>query len=237
MANFLIPQSKYIANGVTVNKYILNEKSNPKAFKWAVSAMDKPIGITIHNTDDITVAAGTNSAEQYTRATVNGNMGGVLVHYYIKGTEVWQNLELDTHGWHSSDGRGDGNMRTIAIEIIETGKNAETEQTAIKLIAYLLDKYGWNADNLYTHKHWSPAGKNCPAYILPRWDEFKASCAKELGELAALKSSRAEPVTVTTNNKSKLYRVQAGAFTVRENAENVLEKIKAAGIDAFIVYS
>lgn len=33
---------------------------------------------------------------------------------------------------------------------------------------------------------------------------------------------------------STIYRVQVGAYSVRENAENMLKKIKAAGFDAFI---
>ena len=40
------------------------------------------IGVTVHNTDWITTAVGTTPAEQYTRATVNGNMKDVRVHYY-----------------------------------------------------------------------------------------------------------------------------------------------------------
>ncbi|MDR0918868.1 MAG: SPOR domain-containing protein [Oscillospiraceae bacterium] len=33
----------------------------------------------------------------------------------------------------------------------------------------------------------------------------------------------------------KLYRVQVGAFAVKENAENFLKKLKAEGYDAIIV--
>lgn len=38
----------------------------------------------------------------------------------------------------------------------------------------------------------------------------------------------------TTPSEEVLYCVQVGAFSVRENAENFLEKIKAAGFDGFI---
>ena len=38
----------------------------------------------------------------------------------------------------------------------------------------------------------------------------------------------------TENNKKVIYRVQVGAFSVRQNAVNMLDKIKKAGFDGFI---
>lgn len=39
--------------------------------------------LTLHNNDRISTAANTTPAEQYTRATVNGNMGTVRVHFML----------------------------------------------------------------------------------------------------------------------------------------------------------
>ena len=53
------------------------------------------------------------------------------------------------------------------------------------------------------------------------------------GVLKTLGIAYVEPATTNTD---KLYRVQVGAYRVKENAENQLAKIKAAGFtDAFIV--
>lgn len=52
----------------------------------SASMEGKIIGVTVHNTDWISVASGTTPAEQYTRATVNGNMKDVRVHYYVDNT-------------------------------------------------------------------------------------------------------------------------------------------------------
>ena len=69
-------------NGVTVNEYLLT-KHNPRNIAMPTESMKgSVIGVTIHNTDDIKTATGTTPAEQYTRATVNGNMKDVRVHYY-----------------------------------------------------------------------------------------------------------------------------------------------------------
>lgn len=43
-----------------------------------------------------------------------------------------------------------------------------------------------------------------------------------------------EPVKAETTASDKLYRVQVGAFSKRENAEKLLAKLKAAGFEGFI---
>ncbi len=142
----------------------------------------KPKGITVHNTGMVKVASGTTAAEQYTRATYNGNMSGVMVHYYVWETDIWQLLNDNERGWHAADGtsrrksqRPDGskiggNLDTIAIECV--GDNKKSEDTTAKLVAHLCYKHGLNpATDVYTHKYFYPS-KNCPIYILPHWSTF-----------------------------------------------------------------
>ena len=118
----------------------------------------KVIGITVHNTDWISVASGTTPAEQYTRATYNGNMKDVRVHYYVDNTCAWQNLPLTLSGWHAADGSGNGNHRTIAIECIMSSAynstDKKSEDNCARLAAALLKKYGLDINHLYTHTHW-----------------------------------------------------------------------------------
>lgn len=172
----LSPDRTYNANGVTVKEYLLT-KHNPNNIDMP-GKRNGLVGITVHNTDKISVY-GTTMSEQYTRATVNDNMGDVRVHFYVDETEAWQNLSLDSAGWHAADGNGSGNTKTIAIECIMDGSGSSTSQKAedncAKLVAYLLDKYDLEDYQIYSHNHWySP--KYCPAYILPHWDSFKKKC-------------------------------------------------------------
>ena len=173
-------------NGVKVNEYLLTAH-NPNRIDMPTAKITKPIGVTIHNTAWISVASGTTPAEQYTRATYNGNMGDVRVHYYVDDTCAWQNLPLDLSGWHAADGDGDGNRKTIAIECIMSShydtQDKKSEDNAARLAAYLLNKYNLGIDKLYTHQHWYPP-KYCPAYILPHWDKFKALVQKYLSALS-----------------------------------------------------
>ena len=161
--------------GVPVHHYLLTSH-NPNHIDMPSGSMDgRVIGVTIHNTDWINVAAGTTPAEQYTRATVNGNMEDVRVHYYVDDVCAWQNLPLTLPGWHAADGDGDGNRRTIAIECImspgRTDRDKKSEDNCARLAAALLKQYGFGADKLYTHNHWYNK-KYCPAYILPHWNDF-----------------------------------------------------------------
>lgn len=149
-----------------------------------------PKGITVHNSGDITVPAGTTPAEQYARATYpNGNMNGAAVHYWVWKTDIWQQLADNEQGWHAADGssrrkdhRGNmtgGNLDTIAIECI--GSDPESENTTALLVAYLCSKHKLNPVlDVYTHNYWmygkdsivQGARKNCPLYILPNWPAF-----------------------------------------------------------------
>ena len=79
----LKPDNTTTLCGVTVNEFLLT-KHNPNHIDMpSVSMEGKVIGITVHNTDWISVASGTTPAEQYTRATYNGNMKDVRVHYVL----------------------------------------------------------------------------------------------------------------------------------------------------------
>ena len=237
----LRPDATTTLNGVKINEYLLT-KHNPNHIDMpSVSMTGKIIGVTVHNTDWITVASGTTPAEQYTRATVNNNMKDVRVHYYVDNMCAWQNLPHSLSGWHAADGSGNGNRRTIAIECIMSSAynstDKKSEDNCAKLAAALLKQYGLDINHLYTHTHWLNVrdGRNgtidqlnttynrykmCPAYILPHWAEFK----KKVQSYLNAGSASTTPIPAT----KQLYRVrkswadaksQLGAYSSLENAK------------------
>lgn len=221
----LKPDKTTNLGGVTVNEYLLT-KHNPNGINMPTVSMEgKIIGITVHNTDWISVASRTTPAEQYTRATVNGNMRDTRVHYYVDNVCAWQNLPLTLSGWHAADGSGNGNRRTIAIECIMSSayndKDKKSEDNCAKLAAALLKKYKLGINALYTHNHWY-SGKYCPAYILPHWDSFVKKVKSYMEGSATSTASSLTSATPT------LYRVrktwsdassQIGAYSSLENAK------------------
>ncbi len=70
----LTPDKTVILNGVTVHEYLL-KNHNVNKIVLPPMRRKKFIGVTIHNTDDLPRVE--DDGEQYTRATVNGNMGTV----------------------------------------------------------------------------------------------------------------------------------------------------------------
>lgn len=224
----LTPDSKYTANGVTVKVYDLTRSGhNPNSIDlpWA-DLPDKPLGVTIHNTPSISVS-GTTMAEQYVRATRNGAMRDVIVHFYVDDVEAWQEIPLTLSGWHAADGDGPGNRKTIAIECIMSGDDSsedrKSEDNCAKLAAFLLNKYGLTIKDLYKHQDWYP--KYCPAYIIPHWDSFKS---KVDSYLKALKGGSSKSSSSSSTATKEMYRIrkswsdtasQIGAYTSLDNAK------------------
>jgi N-acetylmuramoyl-L-alanine amidase CwlA len=218
--------------GVTINEYLLTNH-NPNKIDMPTTALNEVIGITVHNTDWISVASGTTPAEQYTRATVNGNMKDVRVHYYVDNVCGWQNLPLTISGWHAADGSGDGNRKTIAIECIMSSAYNDTdkksEDNCAKLAAALLKKYNLDINHLYTHTHWlnvrdgkkgtvdelnvmKNSYKMCPAYILPHWNEFKAKVQSYMGSSTTSNNSGTNTATTSSNvQKGSLVSIASNA--------------------------
>lgn len=238
----LNPDNTYNANGLTIKEFLLT-KHNSNNIDMPNKKRKKTVGVTIHNTESISVSSSTTPAEQYVRATKNGNMRDVRVHFYVDDYCAWQCMPLDEINWSCADGTSNpnsGNNTTIAIEVI--GNSSKAEENAIKLTAYLLKKYNLNVnENLFTHTHWMNvrdgrtgsidylntaynANKNCPIYILPHWSTFKNKVQQALNKL---NNKITEPISI-----NDLYRVrktwtdhqsQIGAFASLKNAKAACE--------------
>lgn len=247
MSIYLKSDKSEVCNGVKINKYFLHNH-NINKIDLPVAKINKLMGVTIHNTEWIKVNSSTTPAEQYTRATVNGNMNTVRVHYYVDNVCAWQNLDTKYTSWHAADGNGNGNMRTISIECIMDGTNnpynAESKDNAARLAAYLLYKNNLTADNLYTHTHWLNVRdgikgstdylnirkhpyKTCPLYIIPKWDDFKKlvdSYIVKLGGKSVYTNSSVDkpisskPITNTVSPLPYIIKVIDTSLNVRKGA-------------------
>ena len=171
-----------------------------------------PEGITIHNT------ANNASAENEIKYMI-GNNKQVSYHYAVDDKEIIQGILENRNAWHAGDGNGNGNRKTIGVEICySTGDKAKFEkaqENAAEFVAYKLKEYGWDTDKVYTHKHWS--GKHCPHRTLDEygWEYFIDLVKKYMGkQTSPTVASEMYRIRKSWNDASS----QIGAYTILENA-------------------
>ena len=225
----IIADKEFEIFGVKVKEYLLaNHNINSISLP---SKRVKPLkGITIHNTNDL--ANIEDDGRNYTASTVNGNMRTVRVHYYVDDLYIWQNLDESLQNWTCTDGNGDGNATTIAIECIMKNsydtESLKAMDNCARLTAYLCVKYKLTTNDVYTHTYWlhmrdkdnvSKCGdkdkictarhsyKTCPTFIIPQWDKFLALVNKyiaEMGGKVVVKPSKPTTPTLSTTTTSAL---------------------------------
>ena len=217
-----IIQDKFI-DGIPVYQMIVKPRG-----KNNVRTMIKRtgyLGTTNHDTANTAPTAHAKNHANYLQNLENADNTYLSVHLFVDSDCIVQTLPLHEVSYHAGDGKGNGNYKTISIEMCENAERATVEKNAKKLNAALLLTYG---GNLYKHQDWN--GKNCPHVILGRngWPSFTADIKKLIENAGKKDSSSTAPEGV-------LYRVQVGAFKVRANADELEEKLNKAGFKTYMV--
>lgn len=136
-------------------------------------AMDNPIGITVHNTGNPSPTAGDSEHRAYFNSLEIADDRYVGAHFFVDHDSITQILPINEVSFNAGDGKGDGNYKTVSIEICENKLPDTAESNGIILIASLVLTYP--SFQLFPHKHWN--GKLCPHRILERpngWNDLSA---------------------------------------------------------------
>jgi N-acetylmuramoyl-L-alanine amidase len=166
-----------IVNGIIQDKYIdgIPVKIQIVAPKGAKNVrtlikMKECIGITNHNTGNVVPTASDEMHAKWMQNVENADKQYVSVHLYVDHDSITQTVPLDEVCYHAGDGKGNGNYKTIGVEICENVNISKAEENAKKLNAALLLTYP--KLNVFKHQDWS--GKFCPRVILGRngWSKF-----------------------------------------------------------------
>lgn len=172
-----------------VNKFIPESKYKLKA----TYPMDAQY-ITIHNTAND--ASALNEIAYMTR-----NNSATSYHVAVDDVNAVQAIPFNRNAWHCGDGSGNGNRKSIGVEICysKSGgpKYVAAEENAIEYVAHVLHQKGWGMDRVKWHRDWS--GKNCPHRIFAedRATSVRNRIATKLAELKTGKEVAA--VTKPTN--------------------------------------
>ena len=127
-----------------------------------------PEYITIHNTYN-------DASAMAEISYMLGNNLKTSFHVAVDNYRVVTGIPFNRNAWHAGDGRGNGNMKSIGIEICYSKSGGqrfeEAEELCAEYVAMLLKQYGWGIDRVRTHKSWS--GKYCPHRTLDMgWNRF-----------------------------------------------------------------
>ena len=171
--------------------------------------------ITIHETGNTSRGSGALNHAKYI------NSGSKTTwHYTVDDAQVIKHFDETVQCWHCGDGRGNGNLNSIGIEmsVNSDGNFNKTIENTIELVRHLMNKYSIPINNVVQHNYWS--GKNCPSNIRSgkpiNWNTF---------------------IDRIKNNKPAeniLYKVQVGAFRNKDNAVKLSNELKKLGYDNFI---
>lgn len=152
----------------------------------------KPEYITIHSTGNLE-----STARNERGWLVNPkNSRQASWHICVDENGAIEAIPLSEVAWHAGDGAGPGNMKSISIEICESGDRAKTLENAAALTARLLREKGWGVERLKRHYDWS--GKICPRIFYDEgtwagWEQFKLAVQKILKEGGAMTADKNQP--------------------------------------------
>lgn len=118
-----------------------------------------PTNITIHETGNNKKGA---NALTHARLQARGNDRTASWHYQVDDESIYQSVPDDEVAWAAGDGRGEGNMKGIQIEICvnSDGNFSKAVANAAWLVRHLMAKHGIKVESVVQHNKWS--GKNCP---------------------------------------------------------------------------
>lgn len=142
-------------------------------------------GITIHNTSNWSKGAGALNHAKYLQNS--GKHNYVSWHYVVDKDYAVRCIPENEVAWCAGDGNGDGNMKTINIEICdnEDGDIRQATDNAVDLCVNIFKRYGITdaKSHLFQHNYWT--GKDCP-YDIRRgnpydWNTFINKVQEKLG--------------------------------------------------------
>lgn len=128
-----------------------------------------PTHLTIHETANRSRGADALTHARYVKGEDAQNRQ-VSWHYTVDDQYIIQHLPNHELGWHAGS---EGNRQSLGIELCvnSDGDFEQTTRNAQWLVARLMRELSIPIDRVVTHQHWT--GKNCPAILLPTFDQFK----------------------------------------------------------------
>lgn len=179
--------------------------------------------IVIHDTGNTSLKSDALAHYNY----FNNGVRNASAHYFVDDKRIVQCVLDENTSWHCGDGKGKfgiNNYNSIGIEICvnKDGDYDKSIQNCIELVVELMKKH---SIEYYNHlvRHYDASRKICPHSMSDnnwvKWWDFKQKVFDIIQE---------------NKKESFLYRVIAGTYKNKKNAENQVKKLIESGIDCYI---
>lgn len=213
-------------------------------------------GITIHETANTKKGADAIShAKHYMRLATENSGDCIGYHLFVDDKQAILMHPLDEIAWTCGDKNGDGNMKTISIEICVNPECdfRKARANAAYVAAYVLNKYGHTnvidgvsngearKKNANLFQHWSWTRKDCPHFIRAEgaWNSFVKDVEKELAVIC----SNEEKTLEQAENKFQPYLISVdspdGFLNIRKTPSwddsDIVKTLKNSNIKYTIV--
>lgn len=184
--------------------------------------------ITIHNTGNTAKGSNAKNHSIYVKSDIAENIP-VSWHYTVDDNIIYQHLPDCEIGFHAGDGKGNGNYKSIGIEICmnSDGNLLKATDNAVELVAYICQTYQIPLTNIKQHNDWSK--KNCPQMIRNNkpynWETF-ISKVNDLITINITEKSDTHEYYRIRESWSEI-NTQIGAYKSFLNAKNKVDELNA----------
>ena len=239
---------KIVESFLTKNPcYVENKKINPK-------------GLMLHS-----VGCPQPKAINFINYWNSPNFKDACVHAFIDANDgvIYQTLPWTTKAWHGGGMSNithigvemcepdcikyTGGSSFVCTNMTKAKEYVErTYKSAVELFAFLCTKYNLDplADGVIIshsegYKRGIATNHADPEHLWKglgtgyTMDGFRKDVKKKMDTNKQTSKPASKPTNTTS--KKTIYRVQAGAYEVKANAEKQLAKVKASGFDAFVI--
>lgn len=165
--------------------------------------------IVVHNAANRHHASAKQEAQNQFNNNTRKGTGGVAVHFYVDENEIYHMIPLDYHGWHSSAGAGEGNKKSIGIEICRsldytTDRYARAEAKTVDLVKWLMKDQGIKIGEVKRHYDFDPNKQRCPHRMFEgkpnTWNKF-------IGKVEGEKAKPTKPEKPANPGKGLYYTI------------------------------
>jgi N-acetylmuramoyl-L-alanine amidase CwlA len=161
-------------------------------------------------------------------------------HVFIDDKQILIIIPLEEKAWHVRSEVSDANDWAIGVELCY-GPSIDFNEAYKRYVwffAYLCEKYHWEPEtHIKGHFQLDPKRRTDPLNCFHQYDKSFPFFIEDVKYELKKRVVKNDEFKDTVLSPGKLYKVQIGAFSSRENAQSLAAKAKAAGFSVFIDHS